>query len=125
KPARNADHPTMKPVELFCYLIRNSCPSDGLVLDPFGGSGTALVAAEQTGRAAALVELDPRYCDVIVARFEAVTRRKAERLAAGAAGHEGRRWGCRLPRPALFAVSGMSRRSRKVIVEPDKTAIAS
>ncbi len=82
KPARNADHPTTKPVDLFAYLIANSCTPDGLVLDPFAGSGTALVAAEQTGRRAALVELDPRYCDVVVARFEAVTGQKAQRVAA-------------------------------------------
>lgn len=82
KPARNADHPTTKPVDLFAYLIGNSCKPGGLVLDPFGGSGTALVAAEQTGRRAALVELDPRYCDVIIARFESLTGRKGERVAA-------------------------------------------
>lgn len=82
KPARSADHPTTKPADLFAYLIGNSCPPGGLVLDPFGGSGTSLVAAEQTGRAAALVELDPRYCDVVVSRFEAVTGQKAERAGA-------------------------------------------
>jgi DNA modification methylase len=80
KPARNADHPTTKPVGLFAYLIGNSCKPGGTVLDPFGGSGTALIAAEQTGRSAALVELDPRYCDVVVARFEAVTGQKAQRV---------------------------------------------
>ncbi|MBP3954798.1 ParB N-terminal domain-containing protein [Gemmata sp. G18] len=82
KPAKNADHPTSKPVALFEYLINNSCPSGGVVLDPFAGSGTTLVAAEQTGRTAALVELDPRYCDVIVSRFESVTGKAAERVAA-------------------------------------------
>ncbi|VTR92494.1 adenine methyltransferase : ParB-like partition protein OS=Sutterella wadsworthensis 2_1_59BFAA GN=HMPREF9465_00225 PE=4 SV=1: ParBc: N6_N4_Mtase [Gemmata massiliana] len=82
KPAKNADHPTPKPVALFEYLINNSCPKSGVVLDPFAGSGTTLVAAEQTGRTAALVELDPRYCDVIVSRFESVTGRSAERVAA-------------------------------------------
>lgn len=66
KPARNTDHPTTKPVDLFAYLIGNSCKPRGLVLDPFGGSGTGLIAAERTGRSAALVELDPRYADVIV-----------------------------------------------------------
>ena len=79
KPARNTDHPTTKPVDLFAYLIGNSCKPRGLVLDPFGGSGTALIAAERTGRCAALVELDPRYCDVVVSRFEALTGQKAER----------------------------------------------
>jgi DNA modification methylase len=69
KPARNGEHPTMKPVEMFEALIGNSCPSSGAVLDPFGGSGTALIAAEQSGRRAYLLELDPIYCDVIVERF--------------------------------------------------------
>lgn len=82
KPARNAEHPTMKPVELFAYLIGNSCPRGGLVLDPFGGSGTTLVAAEQTGRTACLLELDPKYVDVIVQRFETLTGTKAERMSA-------------------------------------------
>ena len=71
KPARNAEHPTMKPVALFQALVANSCPEGGVVLDPFGGSGTTLVAAEQAGRAARLVELDPKYCDVILARAAA------------------------------------------------------
>lgn len=76
------DHPTTKPADLFAYLIGNSCKPGGLVLDPFGGSGTSLVAAEQTGRAAALVELDPKYCDVVVSRFEGLTGQKAERAGA-------------------------------------------
>jgi site-specific DNA-methyltransferase (adenine-specific) len=84
KPARNGEHPTSKPVDLFSYLIGNSCKPGGVVLDPFGGSGTTLAAAEQTGRSAALLELDPRYADVIVARFEKLTGRKAERLGAAA-----------------------------------------
>jgi site-specific DNA-methyltransferase (adenine-specific) len=82
KPARSVDHPTTKPVDLFAYLIGNSCKPGGRVLDPFGGSGTSLVAAEQTGRTVALVELDPRYCDVIVRRFEGLTGQKAERIEA-------------------------------------------
>jgi site-specific DNA-methyltransferase (adenine-specific) len=79
KPAKNADHPTAKPVALFEYLLGNSCTPGGTVLDPFAGGGTTLVAAEKTGRTAALVEVDPRYADVIVARFEAFTGQKAER----------------------------------------------
>jgi DNA modification methylase len=79
RPARNADHPTTKPADLFRYLVANSCPPGGRVLDPFGGSGTTLVAAELEGRVAYLVELDPAYCDVVVRRFEAVTGRTAER----------------------------------------------
>ncbi len=80
KPARNGEHPTMKPVELFAYLIGNSCPRGGRVLDPFAGSGTTLIAAEQTGREARLIELDPRYADVIVARYEQFTGAKGERI---------------------------------------------
>jgi len=82
RPARNGEHPTMKPVALFEYLVRNSCPEGGVVLDPFAGSGTALVAAETAGRRAALLELDPRYCDVIVKRWEAFTGKAAEREPA-------------------------------------------
>ncbi|WP_439624350.1 DNA methyltransferase [Gemmata sp.] len=81
KPVRNSDHPTPKPVDLFAYLLGNSCPAGGTVLDPFAGSGTALVAAEQTGRSAALLELDPRYCDVVVSRYEQLTGKTAERHA--------------------------------------------
>ena len=84
RPAKNGEHPTMKPVALFESLVRNSCPEGGLVLDPFAGSGTAIIAAETTGRRAALLELDPRYCDVIVRRWEAFTVRTAERVPAEA-----------------------------------------
>lgn len=80
KPIRNGDHPTMKPVKLFGYLIKNSSKRGGRVFDPFCGSGTTVVACEQLGRKAAAIELDPRYCDVIVRRWEALTGRKAERL---------------------------------------------
>jgi site-specific DNA-methyltransferase (adenine-specific) len=79
KPAKNTDHPTTKPVDLFSYLISNSCKPGGTVFDPFAGSGTTLIASELTGRTAVLVELDPRYCDVVIARFESVTGKKAER----------------------------------------------
>ena len=81
KPTRSAEHPTMKPVELFAYLMRNSCPAGGRVFDPFGGSGTTLIAAEQEGRSAALLEVDPGYCDVVVQRYESFSGQKAQRLA--------------------------------------------
>ena len=84
KPARNGDHPTMKPVALFRRLVENSCPPGGLVLDPFAGSGTSLIAAEEAGRVAALLELDPRFCDVIVRRYETFTGKVAERVTADA-----------------------------------------
>jgi DNA modification methylase len=70
KPVRNDLHPTMKPVALVERAIRNSSKSRDLVLDPFGGSGSTLIACEKTGRQARLIELDPRYCDVIVRRFQ-------------------------------------------------------
>lgn len=79
KPARNAEHPTMKPVRLFGYLIRNSSKRGQVVLDPFCGSGTTIIACEQLGRKARAMELDPKYCDVIVRRWEEFTGRKAER----------------------------------------------
>jgi DNA modification methylase len=69
KPQRNGEHPTMKPVELVEKAINNSCEAEGRVLDLFGGSGTTMVAAQQTGRVANLMELDPKYCDVIVKRM--------------------------------------------------------
>lgn len=78
RPNRNAEHPTMKPVELIEYCLTNSCPRGGLVLDLFGGSGSTLIAAEKMGLSAALVELDPKYCDVIVRRWEKYTGNKAE-----------------------------------------------
>jgi DNA modification methylase len=73
RPSRNDLHPTMKPVGLVERAIRNSSPRGGVVLDPFGGSGTTLIAAERTGRVARLIELDPRYVDVIVQRWQGET----------------------------------------------------
>lgn len=69
RPARNADHPTMKPVNLVAYPIKNSSLSNCIVLDPFGGSGSTLIASEQLGRICNTMELDEKYCDVIVKRF--------------------------------------------------------
>lgn len=81
KPARNAEHPTMKPVKLFARLIRNSSRMGEVVLDTFGGSGTTIVACEQLARRARLMELDPHYCDVIIARWEKLTGKTANRLS--------------------------------------------
>lgn len=78
KPARNEEHPTMKPIDLIAYLINNSSKKDEIVLDLFGGSGTTIIACEQTNRNAFIMELDPRYCDVIVDRWEKFTNQKAE-----------------------------------------------
>lgn len=70
KPVSNDLHPTMKPVELVERAVRNSSKSRDTVLDPFGGSGSTLIACERSGRYARLIELEPKYCDVIVRRFQ-------------------------------------------------------
>lgn len=72
----NKLHPTMKPVEIPVNAISNSCPSGGNVLDLFGGSGSTLIACEKTNRKCFMMELDPYYCDVIVARWEKYTGKK-------------------------------------------------
>ena len=69
KPKRNADHPTMKPVQLIAYPILNSSLSNCIVLDPFGGSGSTLIACEQTDRICYTVEFDEKFCDVIIKRY--------------------------------------------------------
>lgn len=80
KPARNGEHPTMKPVELFAYQIQNSTKKGDIVLDLFGGSGTTIIACEQTGRIGYSMELDPRYCDVIIKRYENLTGNKPVKI---------------------------------------------
>ena len=80
KPLRNADHPTMKPVALFGYQIQNSSKEGDIILDTFGGSGTTIVACEQLKRKARCMELDPHYCDVIIARWEKLTGQKAVKV---------------------------------------------
>lgn len=82
KPVRSEIHPTMKPVKLFARLVINSSRRGDRVLDLFGGSGTTMMACEQLGRKAYLMELDPKYCDAIVARWEQQTGRKAKRITA-------------------------------------------
>lgn len=69
KPKKNGDHPTMKPIPLLAYALGNSTQTNGLVLDPFGGSGSTLIACEQTGRVCYTAELDEKFCDVIVNRY--------------------------------------------------------
>jgi site-specific DNA-methyltransferase (adenine-specific) len=83
KPARNGEHPTMKPVELFQYQVENSSKPGGVVLDLFGGSGTTAIACERTGRAARLMELDPKYSDVIVERWQQFTSKEAVHAETG------------------------------------------
>ena len=77
KPSRNAEHPTMKPIDLLVYLIKNSSKESDLILDLFGGSGSTLIAAEQVKRICYTMELDPKYCDVIIKRWELLTGKKA------------------------------------------------
>lgn len=83
KPSRNGEHPTMKPVELIEAMLKNSCPPGGLVLDLFGGSGSTMIAAHHMRARAALVELDPRYCDVICLRYQQHTGVLPIRLSTG------------------------------------------
>lgn len=77
RPTASKIHPTMKPIRLFNYLIQNSSKRGDIVLDTFGGSGTTIMACEQDDRAGYVMELDPKYCDVIVKRWEEFTGKKA------------------------------------------------
>src|SRR3990172_4506763 len=74
------DHPTQKPIKLVTIAIRNSSKRDDVVLDLFGGSGSTLIAADQINRTAWICELDPRYVDVIIKRWEKATGEKAKKL---------------------------------------------
>jgi DNA modification methylase len=85
KPQKNDLHPTMKPVELVERAIRNSSRPGDIVLDPFGGSGTTLIAAEKSGRIGWLIELDPKYVDVIVRRWQDWTGQRTVRESDGVA----------------------------------------
>jgi DNA modification methylase len=81
RPAANKEHPTMKPVELCERAILNSSLRNSTVLDLFLGSGSTLIAAEKAGRKCYGMELDPKYCDVIVKRWEDFTGKKAKKYA--------------------------------------------
>lgn len=83
KPKRSDEHPTMKPVALVERLMRHNSRAGDLVLDPFGGSGTTLVAADRMGLSARLIELDPRFVDVIVLRWQKLTGRRAVHAVDG------------------------------------------
>ena len=83
KPTRNGEHPTMKPVALFEYQLLNNTKGGDIVLDSFGGSGTTMIAAEKNGRVGYLMELDPRYCDVIVKRWQDFTGKIATHAETG------------------------------------------
>jgi len=81
RPKSSKEHPTMKPLELITRAIQNSSLVNELVLDPFAGSGSTLIACEQTNRKARVMELDPKYCDVIIARWETLTGQTAQLLS--------------------------------------------
>lgn len=80
RPTANKEHPTMKPIALIAYQIKNSTKKGEIVFDGFGGSGSTLIACEQTGRKCYTCELDPRYADVIIKRYENLTGQKAVKL---------------------------------------------
>lgn len=80
KPKKCDLHPTMKPIELVANAIQNSSEEGDVILDAFGGSGTTLIASEQTGRKAYLMEYDEQYCDVIIARWEKFTGKTALKI---------------------------------------------
>lgn len=84
RPTANKEHPTMKPVELIEYQIRNSSKAGDIILDLFGGSGTTLIAAERSGRKARLMELDPHYCDVIRRRYTKWAKENGKPVGSGA-----------------------------------------
>jgi DNA modification methylase len=81
RPSRSDDHPTMKPIPLVAHAITNSSNEGDVVLDLFGGSGTTMLASEQTHRKARLMELDPKYVDVIIDRWEKFTGQKAVKIS--------------------------------------------
>jgi site-specific DNA-methyltransferase (adenine-specific) len=88
KPTRNGEHPTMKPVALFEYQLLNNTKGGDIVLDSFGGSGTTMIAAEKNGRVSRLMELDPKYCDVIIKRWQNFTGKTATLEETGESFHE-------------------------------------
>lgn len=85
RPKKSELHPTMKPIELCAYAIQNSSKIEDIVLDLFGGSGSTLIAAEQTERKCYMMELDPKYCDVIIKRWEDFTGEEALLINPGKA----------------------------------------
>jgi site-specific DNA-methyltransferase (adenine-specific) len=84
RPSRSTLHPTMKPVDLIEYQVLNNTKGQDVVLDLFGGGGSTLIACEKTGRYARLMELDPKYVDVIVRRWQEFTGKQATHAATGA-----------------------------------------
>jgi site-specific DNA-methyltransferase (adenine-specific) len=83
RPKRSDEHPTMKPILLLVPMIKNSTNYGQLVVDLFGGSGSTLIASEQTGRTCHIMELDPKFVDVIIKRWETLTGQKAKLIKQG------------------------------------------
>jgi DNA modification methylase len=83
RPTKNIEHPTMKPVDLIQYQVENNTKGQDSVLDLFGGSGSTLIACERTNRHARLMELEPKYCDVIIKRWQDYTGNKATLESTG------------------------------------------
>jgi site-specific DNA-methyltransferase (adenine-specific) len=77
RPMRSEDHPTMKPVDLITYPLLNSSKKNDILLDPFGGAGSTLIACEKNKRICYMMELSPRYCDVIIRRWQELTGKDA------------------------------------------------
>jgi DNA modification methylase len=80
RPATSEEHPIMKPIELCARAIKNSSLQDQIVLDLFGGSGSTLIACEQLDRICYMMEIDPKYCDVIITRWEEFTHKNVEKI---------------------------------------------
>jgi len=80
KPSQSELHPTMKPIDLITHMVANSTMPGMLVLDAFGGSGSTMIACEQTGRRCYMMEIDPRYCQIIIDRWEAYSGGEAKAL---------------------------------------------
>lgn len=80
RPTKSKEHPTMKPVDLMAYLITNNTKGEDIILDTFGGSGSTLIAAQKTGRVCYTLEIDPKYVDVIIKRWEDYSGGKAEKI---------------------------------------------
>lgn len=83
RPSRSEEHPTMKPVKLFERLIKNSSKEEDIILDPFGGSGTTIIASQKLNRHARLMELDPKYCDVIRKRWTKYAKENGLKIGSG------------------------------------------
>ena len=92
RPSRNGEHPTMKPVALFEYLLLNNTKGGDIILDSFGGSGTTIIAAEKNGRVGYAMELDAKYCDVIIKRWQDYTGKTAVLESTGQSFDEASKW---------------------------------